>query len=691
MPRNVTKGVTVRQQVQPAPAPTGLQVNARPVDTVVPGNVSDSSLLINSLASIRPQLQQYIGAQADQANQASTLKGAKAAMTLSDVERKVAIGNMKREQSPFFQQGYMQMHGQLEASKFKNELESDLADPAKFNPDTDDIHAFTQERLQASLQGMDDQHFLNTYLPHAENAVAAVKARYSAEKSAEVLAKTQNGQLDLMMATTAEASKAQRPITIEERNKHYQDGRAMGITYAQSDAMLFEAVKIQALSGGGDPTALDVFNERSVDGTQPGMAHSAKWAEKIRDVRHQAERLVAAAKEQKDHVANLEAWNKESTILATGKGDRNIHFQRLLGYVKDGRMQEGTVHSLMSDFDTAKKFNDSVDSTLTSLRAGDPAATANVEKKVKVAAMTKLVDGIKTQYKDDVNGFAGALVHALGPTGEMPEEIKQSLNTVSPSSSPKLFQQNAALVSEMMARNPEYVQRNVDHDMSVMYSVYHDAIRLDGMTPEQATREAIEVGNPDSRKRLAAIMSPEVKASIDTTAKSVASNEWFGHDAAVNTTYVKDTIDRLMTSYMLRRRGSPAMAAEWATERFKASHTNVNGRWLEHDGQPGEPLAHPVFPEAAKQFVVKYAESLKKAGEPVSKDGYFIAPDYMTRADGSYGVFREGSLIPEPIRVDPKKLRDDALRAKRPNWQGIQADQAKAQSASPTSPFDINP
>lgn len=693
MAREVKSRPTARQQVQGTPASTGLQVVARQVNTVVDPGTNTGTTLLAALSQVRPQLQQFIDTKQAETNTAETLKGESARMTLGDVERSIALGNIKREQSPFFQSGYMKMHGKLEARKFQNDLEEALSDPEQFNSDVDDIGAFTRSKLDESLKGMDDQDFLASYLPHAEQVVAAAKTRFVAGKSAEVIEKAQNGTFALMTDAAADATRAGRSLTKEERDTLYTEGRKLGIPYRKQDELLFEAVKVQALSGDGHPEALDIFNERSTDGTQAGMAHSAVWADKIRALRHQAGQLQHAAREKKDHVLRLQTWDEMNTLVNTSGQDPKVLLNTLIGHVKAGRMTEGESHGIINQNTETLKFNASVKQVVSGLRARNLDGSAGVPKKIMDAGIEKMDAEIQERAGDNASAYVGEAMQVFAANNVIPERLKHRLNNANPLSNPDAFHKSAELFMQFSARDPNYIQRHVESNQTLIYGAYRDAIEFDGASKEQALRIAAEVSDPESHKRLAALMTPETRAKIGATASTVVGNGW-GADAK-NSAYVQDTVDRMMTSYLLRRRGSVGSAAQWAEERFKATHTMIADRWLPTEGQPNSPLAHPQFGEAATFAAQKYADMLKAAGKNVPEDGFYIAPDFMTRADGTYGVFRNGnSLASEGIRVNPDVILQDYLkvaRGKHVTWKEIQAAQSENTAPLPLPDLHMEP
>lgn len=684
MARERRTGIDQRAVVPIADTTQRTAVVARPTSTFVQPRVSTSGQLVSALADFNPKIRDIVLQEQDVKNKADALSGQNARAELGDVEQKIALGQMRREQSPFFQKGYLEMHGKLQASRFRDDLVTAMGDPSQFNPDTDNFDDFANAKLSESVNGMDDPHFRESYLPGANDVIHKLRASYTAQKVSEVQTKVQDGIFELTQGAAFEFVKNNKSIDTKTRNALYAQGRTLGVTYGQMDEHMFMAAREAALSGSGHPEAMDIFDERSADGTQPGMSSTVKWADKIMEVRRQAQVMQKKVKDEKDALTRFNTWlslDKEATdATAPPEAFRN----KLRYHLKSGILEYGDVKALSTSYDTNLEENQKFHSLVGAIRAGDMAGFAQYND--KPARVDKAFDA-----------YTQETIRAAGPQGQ-PQAIAQitrqgarvgaiskglqyQLQNVTPVSNPEGFLAAATTWQYMSSVDPQYAEKHVDPKQSMVYKTYWDQRNLAGATDKQALASAALIMAPEAQKRLSeGVSGLDIQMLRDKAQSEMISGTFrfgFGREEAQNKTYVTDTFVRLSKEYIALTGGSVEGAAEWAAQRIKATHTLVNGNLIPHNGKPNDPVAHPKFSEAATWYSEGYA---KRAGDP--DVSVMLVPDATTRVDGSYGVYRSVSGFPEGVRVDHRGLLNSFLQKDAISPEVLQKEQAAQQILS---------
>lgn len=299
MPRQTTRKIKSSQVGKtPKRTPVTTEVVSYPISTYVGspvriGPIGKSNLqqLAESLSQVRPGLDQYLLSEEARRAAAGKAEGEKERLKLTDLSRKeidqlVKKGEISRFEDPYFQAGFMRMHGRLEAERFIREVSQTYE--TDFDQDTGDIDAFMAEHVTSTLAGADDQDFLRGFIPRVEEFHGKLKVAHLEDRVEAVQSEMNNKVYQqFYYALTGD-----EPVTMEKWQEIYDIGKELKMEYRDLDALAFQAA--EAASREGDYHTFDILYQKKPDGT-PGMAKNPKWADKIAQARYTAEQRWLSA------------------------------------------------------------------------------------------------------------------------------------------------------------------------------------------------------------------------------------------------------------------------------------------------------------------------------------------------------------------------------------------------------------
>ena len=274
-----------------SPAPVQAEAHASPTRNPAPYKTrSDVDDLVDGLKGLEPGLMAFVKSREEEEAKAERAAGMKARATQE--------GNaplITAEQTPWFQQGYMEMHGQVAGADVARKMRA-LFDENKgkpgWNPEQE-IRSF----LASESEGMSDQDALKGYLPHVMRERDSILNDWSKLQTEQVRA-------DAALSLQARARDiAETPIREDEegvyvdpsqtRHQLYQQfveqGMTLGKTRPELAEMFTLALVNEAISK-RDPSVLDVANIRDAS----GIALIDVFGKTIIDARSKAETLQKA-------------------------------------------------------------------------------------------------------------------------------------------------------------------------------------------------------------------------------------------------------------------------------------------------------------------------------------------------------------------------------------------------------------
>lgn len=316
MPQEYKRSVHGRQQVTITSNPQDLAVVANPVDTFVHPGQNKYQELARALdgfqsAGFTKLAQQKHLTYVDDERTAGQKNRAEAVDSPEEINKKIAAGEMNREQSVWFQQGYMKLHGVLAGQEAKRSMFEAYNDPNQFNPDTDDLEVFMQKFAQQDGAGIEDTDFQKGYVNGLVTGQEELRNAHSKAVVARVQENTQQAFRQYIREAFLEAKQnGGNTLSVEQLDLLKKDGvEVFGMTNKQVEVMAFEAAEIIA-NDDNDEKIFDVFREKRGDGS-PGFADTKLGSDAVNAAvsRAQAAQLRALRLREKLTKARNDAIN----------------------------------------------------------------------------------------------------------------------------------------------------------------------------------------------------------------------------------------------------------------------------------------------------------------------------------------------------------------------------------------------
>jgi len=153
------------------------KVVASPVNTLVmPSTDSTFSSLASALGVVSPYVNKIADRQDKRDKQKDMLKGQKdASQNFSGTDE----GAFNDDQSHAYQKAYMQTFAKKKAIIWKNNLIEEYENEEVFNKSTDSLPEFIKERLDAQLDGVEDEDYLRGFTSEAQRAIESLGSKYT--------------------------------------------------------------------------------------------------------------------------------------------------------------------------------------------------------------------------------------------------------------------------------------------------------------------------------------------------------------------------------------------------------------------------------------------------------------------------------------------------------------------------------
>lgn len=251
-----------------------------PIDTLVrtpePGPIQTNGMsqLAQTLASVNPKIQQFLGQQQQQYVKDQTQAGKAAAMQSAQSWGDAVKANPDMAaQSPWFQAAYKEIYGENQGMAFADQAKADaITSGVLNNEDPNAVHGWLQQRAQAAMAGM-DQDTMKGFLPQvlqAHRAIEGMRAQQAVRNSINSMSDavgTQFGQI-LDSAYQAGGGKLDPATVAAQLNNAAATPKFAGLPPAAVDKLMIQAVTNEAVAK-RDPSILDVLNQQR-QGSLPG-------------------------------------------------------------------------------------------------------------------------------------------------------------------------------------------------------------------------------------------------------------------------------------------------------------------------------------------------------------------------------------------------------------------------------------
>jgi GH24 family phage-related lysozyme (muramidase) len=308
-------------QVADTSRPAALQVSANPSGPLsAPAPADPLSDLAHALSSISPALARYGSVPVDRQAAEDQLAQGRRARAMQEDSAPVA---MTREQDPFWQQGYMEMHGQMAGIEDKTAI-SEAFEATRNDPDFDFKKFMAQQRSEY-LKGMTDKDALKGYLPQLQE----VEQKLGFEFAKQNLSKVRTEQVEQTNAVIGDMIHGLGETTHEDAAAKFQTAQTDFVSKGFGTRSEFTQRYVSAMLA--DPkTAPQDFNHLYIpdaSGRAPayaagpdGQALDGRIQQAILHAQARADKATAEIQEKKNTTQTL--W--EENVIRTGTLSQDI-------------------------------------------------------------------------------------------------------------------------------------------------------------------------------------------------------------------------------------------------------------------------------------------------------------------------------------------------------------------------------
>lgn len=291
--------------------PADLVVASQPVGRPnAPAPYDPGAELAQALSGLNPALSRFAQAKA-QPNEDQIAAGMRA-RAMQEGNAPVA---MTPEQDPWWQQGYMKMHGVMMGSQDAVQMEQDF-ELHKNDPDFD-VNKFLAERRATNLQGMSDKDALAGYLPRLQASATKIQEAYSKQ----VVVQARDAKDAAINTMIADNQRSLGEMTHEQAANNFQT--LQDEAYAQGTPRKeFTNRYIAALvaNPNASPYDFDFLKRPTRDGVVPADTDGPKgvpWSAHIEAARDAAYKRQEAELNKRLGEANAQRALWEAQVLKT--------------------------------------------------------------------------------------------------------------------------------------------------------------------------------------------------------------------------------------------------------------------------------------------------------------------------------------------------------------------------------------
>lgn len=558
----------VSPQVQDQPQQS-LQVLARPVDQYeAPATSSGLQALVAGLSAVQPGLTKYLESrvmdeqvEADKRNKEQTLRGKQAR---SDQGHDGVV--LTPEQDPFFQQGYMQKHGEVMGFRRAREMELRY-ETERTNPDFN-IDRFLSEFESTDVEGINDQDALAGYLGITDRAKESLRNK-AMERQIDDLRETNDTNLReysrFLVTTDPRRDSVNR---FNDWLQFREDAKQLGKTNNEAARMWVDAL-IES-SKDGNPEVFEHVDLKDASGIS-----LMDTKEQLRIIQARQQAIAAeAAKLNKDHALEnakiryglqqqLEADPFDPTLSAdailtdayVGQGKVFSTDNEAVSFLMDVRKRQAEAYK-------AAQYAKVVDNGGGRFYAHDPEFAKVFNRK-----LDDVWANIDFSTRETTRVGINRIIELTEQNGLPYERLKGLLSSVATSvPNANGFNPDFELASHIYwsmanSNNPQLVKMYVDEDSEQVLREYWYQADTKGLPREKAFLEAKRLTTPEARERARAMLTPQFSKVLDKAVDD-SFDRWFKD--VENGSMLKYEARELAKRYMAKGQLDPERAAEYA-------------------------------------------------------------------------------------------------------------------------------
>jgi GH24 family phage-related lysozyme (muramidase) len=510
MPKPSSQSIQQNRELAPVSTFQNENVVAHPVDTYVAPAPNSAMRLADALKGLQPGLNKYLDAQQAEHNQAQALQGAKARMAQADPDPVLTP-----EQDPYFQQGYMSMHGKLAGESSKLDLMA-AYDQHKNDPQFN-VDSFVQQHMANDLAGMTDTDALKAYLPELHSAQETLKADFLKMHTEQVRENVaEMGTADARNLN--EAAYLTGGVSQEAYQAYIAQQATMGTTRPEASTMFLDAAR--QFGDQGYPEVYNVFLKPDAGGIAP--IDNEKLAPRIREaIQHataERDRRLKVAAAQGD----LAAWASYETRVK--HEDPTLSPQEVLA---DPRLKPEEKKKFITDSLEIQHKSEIKQRALVDIMGG-------------TARFGSLPDNERSAYQQTFDDHGNSLLAQVGTgqktldaaLGEIAtlsarngiefQPLKRLLSTIDTEvptdktgSVPPAFTKAAEYYQTLKAVNPALAISYSSDGSRAMLDAYNRAVQNDHASPADAFAKARKFADPEVRKSAVEFVANNHKVITD--------------------------------------------------------------------------------------------------------------------------------------------------------------------------------
>lgn len=590
--------------------------------------------LLESLQSVSPKVSAVLDKYNTEANAEEFKRGALQRETTSGDKVDQELEDIKARNINF-QQGYMHQHGRVSALKASEELRR-MYEDGSFDRKAGDIDTFTRDFIAQDTKGVNDDAYLDGYLPVIMKEADALREAHFLTTQKEVSEKVRTDAFDWTLAAARDAKKSGTHLTGKQLGEQFRENHDfLQLSYPEQDEILFNVGR--QLAQEGDVESMAMFDENKPNGI-PAMSKNPKWASKIMELKALAQRVREKEEAEENGKWAWQTYKYHYTEADSGRFDEaKLMEANELGRITDGEMKSIWNHYKKRQVEIARDT-----SIYNGIAKNDLGTIAQHETQFIQPQFEKWAAQV-AQTEQDPAKAVGMVADRAATLGIKHTPWVETLSRANPAH-PESFKRGYELYQHVKGTNAVYLEKLVSQADSLKYDLYNTMVTMGGASPEEALETIQLYASKDATTDALDVMRlRDTRDEIDQTLGSLGEGGikgFFQTTAEDNEPYVRRSIRALMMENMITTNGNSTTALEWAKNRFEATHQIVDGRWLYTGGRvlPGN------FKEGAEWFLKEFQEQKAKNKGQYNADGYYIATTARSLNDTRhYAIVEKGS------------------------------------------------
>lgn len=696
-------------------------VQARPTNRIIAAPSQNSaSQLADSLRAISPGLNKFLQVRQNQYVQDEMLKGQQAAeLSKDEIDEKIAKGELRPEQSPWFQQAYMKQAGINAGQRKARQLIASYEDPSVFNKDTGDIDEFIGNQLHADIKGLEDSDFKTGFLQAVRGTEEKLRNDFTNTHIQRVREDARNQVYESYFNAFTNMGAAGN-FDPQNLDVLASNAQALNLERGELNAIAFQAASTYALEGEGHPEVFELFKNKGKNGVA-SLYYTKDYGKQLQTIERQAASLSAANKARLNNQIKFNAEQEWTERLQSSGGvvnakqlaadifDPETNPEGRLTYSQaskilkqskslvDGRtadskkaVYEGYWRRAMNGEDISEEVwqNDSI-----TTGQAEKLEKIYIDKQQEIQtnelARSYLSSGrgdLKFMFDDktlnsvsqdmfdealqktgNYSDAAMSTLDEMKASGVMPPQLKSLLTTASPNNE-MTWNEAINVYRALSTQAPAYLNQTfTDSDQIARFDAFTSMTEQGGATPKQAmeaigsmSSEDIRIGGDSySDPRMISRMHDKINSEFDDMAD-------FGR------------VKRDVTKYIKSRLSMPDHPEfnddliESAISRVRDRQVKIAGAWVDR-AAPGANIEG--LDDAADEYLTEYFQTQRPE---LAVEATRMVPDQHTSADGSWAVldangYRLGRIDPKRFVTDYRIKEGDLLTKNEMERQGIQA------------------